>query len=119
MKSKIYLKNIQLSGKHGVNSYEKINNQLFQIDIEIIANLDKAFKTDKILHTIDYNKVLDEVEAVFKSKCFNLIESLAWKIGKNIFNMFNVISCRVNIRKPNILINSILDTVEVEVVVNE
>lgn len=116
MKTKIYLHNIQLFGMHGVNRIERENGQLFQIDLEIEANLTNAIKTDDINETLDYCALYDEIQRIFKSKKYNLIETLAGDIVKSLMDIYKILSCRVKIRKPNVLINGILDTVEVEVI---
>ena len=57
----------------------------------------------------------DKVVQVFSAVKYNLIETLAAQIAKEITNEFNLIECRVVIRKPDAPINGILETVEVEV----
>ena len=68
MDTKIRLKNIQLTGYHGVGDYEKKIGQEFQIDIEAYADVENAIITDNINATKDYSALYDKVVNVFSSK---------------------------------------------------
>ena len=115
METKIRLKNIQLFGWHGVADKEKKIGQQFEIDIEANAQLNSAIQSDDIRQTVDYSKLYEKVVDIFSGDKYNLIESLANKIAVTLTNDFNLITCKVIIRKPDAPINGILDTVEVEV----
>ena len=52
---KIRLNNIQLYGWHGVTDKEKQMGQQFEIDIEVMVNIDLGIETDDIKKTVNYN----------------------------------------------------------------
>ena len=115
MQTKIRLQNIKLFGFHGVNENEKKLGQHFEIDIEAYIDLEEGIKTDNIHSTTDYTKLYEKVVYLFSYKRYNLIETLGNKIASALTTDFSLDACRVVIRKPNVPINGILDTVEVEV----
>ena len=115
METKIRLNNIQLYGYHGVDDNEKKNGQQFEIDIEAYKDLTTAIKTDNVDKTTDYSVLYDKVVNVFSTRRYNLIESLANQIASALTDDFCLSGCRVIIRKPDVPINGILDTVEVEI----
>ena len=115
METKIRLKNIQLYGYHGVDDNEKNTGQKFEIDIEACTDLAAGIKTDNVDETTNYSALYDKVVNVFSASRYNLIESLANQIASTLTDDFCLSACRVIIRKPDVPINGILDTVEVEV----
>ena len=111
MESKIRFNNIQLYGWHGVDDEEKHIGQRFEIDIEVIANLDIGIKTDNITKTLNYRELYEMIEYLFSEKIYNLIETLANKIALSILEQYDVMGCKVIIRKPNVNLHGILDSV--------
>ena len=98
---------------------KKKMGQQFEIDVEAVAELDSAIQDDDIRKTINYSLLYDKIVSIFSAEKINLIESLANKIAVQVTNEFNLIGCKVIIRKPDAPINGILDTVEVEVYSND
>ena len=114
METKIRLNNIQLYGYHGVDDNEKKNGQQFEIDIEAYKDLTTAIKTDNVDGTTDYRALYDNAVNVFSMSRYNLIESLANQIVSIFIDDFCLSGFVVIIRNPDLPINGILDTVEVE-----
>ena len=114
MESKILLKNIQVYGYHGANESEKVNGQNFEIDVLIIPIINNNIN-DNINNIIDYKSVYSIVVEIFSKDKFNLIETVANNISLKILKRFNVKSCKVAIRKPQVILGGMLDYVEVEV----
>ena len=88
---KIYIKNLEFIGNHGVFAEEKFLQQKFIISIEMETCTRKAGVNDDLYHSTHYGFVSDDVERVFFSKSFDLIEALAEAIAKEILIKYSLI----------------------------
>ena len=77
--------------------------------------LDLDIESDDIRKTVNYSELYDNIAYLFSEKKYNLIETLANTISISILETFDVTSCKVIIRKPEVPIDGVLDSVEVEV----
>ena len=111
----IRLKNMQFFGYHGVYDYEKEVGAPFEVDIEIETSFADVIKSDDINETINYDTIFKLVNSIISNKRFNLIETLANKIGDQILSKFKIEKVLVRVRKPKAQISGTLDTVEVEI----
>jgi len=111
----IRLKNMQFYGYHGVSESEKHLGGKFEVDVEMKTDFQKAFTSDNLEATIDYEAVYKTVDNCVKNDNYYLIESLADSIAKEILVRFSVSEITVRVRKPHAPINGVLDTVEVEI----
>tara|TARA_Y100001960_G_scaffold88280_1_gene94604 strand:+ start:1202 stop:1558 length:357 start_codon:yes stop_codon:yes gene_type:complete len=111
----IRLKNMQFFGYHGVYDHEKEVGAPFEVDVEIKTSFADAIKSDNINETINYDTIFKLVNSIISNKRFNLIETLANKIGDQILSKFKIEKVLVRVRKPKAQISGTLDTVEVEI----
>lgn len=111
----IRLKNMKFSGFHGVNDFEKNNPALFEVDLDINTSFNKAIESDSLNDAINYELIFKTVKSCVINNSYDLIESLANIIAKEIIINFPVISLVVRVRKPNAPIKGIFDTIEVEI----
>ena len=113
---KIYIRDLEFIGYHGVFEEEKKLGQKFYVSLELIANLRDAGLNDDILKTTHYGEVAKTVEKVFFSKKYDLIETLAEDIAREILLNFNLISkLKLEIKKPWAPVGIPLDNVAVEI----
>ncbi len=110
----IRLKNIQIYAYHGAHAHEREHGARFEIDVELMATLERAAKSDDLFDTIDYVKLQEAVVATSASKRFHLLESLADSIAAEILARFPASEVIVRVRKPGVSAGVVLDTVEVE-----
>ncbi len=111
---KVKLKNMVFYGYHGVAEQEKDLGGRFEVDVELNFDMSAAIHTDHLGDTISYEEVYHLVHnVVTQSRCY-LIETLAGRILRKIFDQFPVDAVLVRIRKPSAPIKGVLDTVEVE-----
>ncbi len=113
---KIYIKNIKIPGKHGVYSFEKKKNEIFELDIIMFVPLEKAGVSDDLKDTVNYVEVVDLVNEIFKKEDRNLIEAVAESICSTLLDSYPVDKVKLKIRKPHAPINANLDTVQVSIV---
>ena len=113
---KIYIRDLEFIGYHGVFEEEKKLGQKFYVTLELITNLRDAGLNDDILKTTHYGEVAKTVEKVFFSKKYDLIETLAEDIAREILLNFNLISkLKLEIKKPWAPVGIPLDNVAVEI----
>ena len=110
----IRLKNIQIYAYHGAHAHEREHGARFEIDVELLASLERAVKSDDLADTIDYVKLQESVVSISTSKRFNLLESLADAIATELQSRFTAREVIVRVRKPGVSAGVVLDTVEVE-----
>jgi dihydroneopterin aldolase len=114
MEIKIKLNTIELFGYHGILDDEKINGQRFEIDVELTFKLMSAIKLDNIKNTIDYSKVCERIIEIFHEKRVNLIETLADSIGNALMSEYNLLFCKIYIRKPDVMMSCKIESVGIE-----
>ena len=113
---KIYIRDLEFIGYHGVFEEEKKLGQKFYVTLELITNLRDAGLNDDILKTTHYGEVAKTVEKIFFSKKYDLIETLAEDIAREILLNFNLITeLKLEIKKPWAPVGIPLDNVAVEI----
>ncbi len=113
---KIYINNLEFIGYHGVFEEEKKLGQKFLVSLELFTSLREAGKNNKISKTTHYGFVSEDVEKIFFSKKYDLIESLAEDIAREILKKYKLIEkVKVKIIKPWAPVGIILKDVAVEI----
>lgn len=115
----IRLKNMVFYGYHGTADEEKELGGRFEVDLELKTELSKAIKTDNIENTINYVEIYSVVKKIVTESKFHLIEALAGKIVTEIFENYMLDEVTIKLRKPNVPLHGVLDTVEVEITRNK
>ncbi len=110
----IRLKNVALFAHHGVAPQEQELGQHFFLDIELVADLSDAARSDELDRSIDYDAVYQAATGAFTSQTCKLIERAAWQVLTALFRQFPAQEITVRVRKPSAPIEGVLDTVEVE-----
>lgn len=113
---KVSLENIRLYGYHGASDNERELGQRFEVDVEITADLSQAVTSDSMSKTVNYEKVYRLVEAEVVEERYHLLETMAYKIARDVLEKFNALEVLVRVRKPSVPIAGSIDHVEVEVV---
>ena len=72
---------MQFEGKHGYYDHELLNPQPFEVDVELVMNLQPAGIDDDLEKTVDYGKVYDVTRQIVESTSFRLLEALAEAIA--------------------------------------
>lgn len=112
----IALKNCAFYGYHGVLEAEKQLGQRFYVDVRVRLVKPEKIETDDLAVSVDYGKIFDLVKAQVEAQRYDLIETLAHFIGKDVCQEFDcVYSAIVTVRKPAAPIKGQLDYAEVTV----
>ena len=115
MSDRILLRNIRLQGRHGVYDHELENPQPFEVDVELVMNLQPAGIDDDLEKTVDYGRVYEIVRQIVESTSFRLLEALAEAITHELLSQFTVTEVGVRIRKPAVQLGGPLDYAAVEI----
>ena len=106
---------MQFEGKHGYYDHELLNPQPFEVDVELVMNLQPAGIDDDLEKTVDYGKVYDVIRQIVESTSFRLLEALAEAISHELLADFDVAEVVVRLRKPAVRLGGPLDYAGVEI----
>ena len=109
------LRNIRLEGRHGYYDHELEAPQPFEVDVELVLNLQPAGIDDDLAKSVDYAAVYGIVRQIVESTSFRLLEALAEAISHEILAVFDVLEVGVRIRKPAVKLDGPLDYAAVEI----
>jgi dihydroneopterin aldolase len=112
---RIVLHNMVFQGRHGVLEREQREAQPFQVDVELLVDLQPAAAEDDLTRTIDYSQVFEVCRQVVESTSFRLLETLAEALGQELLSDFPVSEVGVRVRKPQVPIDGTLDWAGVEI----
>jgi dihydroneopterin aldolase len=101
----IEVQGLELAGFHGALPEERERGQPFVFDIQLIAH-DAGVRSDQLVDTVDYTRVVDRVKAISEGNRFNLIEALAAAVADDLLEHFPVSRVRVRVRKPEVLLEA-------------
>jgi len=113
---KIYIRDLEFIGYHGVFEEEKKLGQKFFVSLELTTNLREAGLNDDITKTTHYGEVSESVKKIFFQKKYDLIETLAEDIAREVLLNYPLISeLKLEIKKPWAPIGIPLKDVSVEI----
>jgi dihydroneopterin aldolase len=112
---RIVLRNMQFEGRHGYYDHELTTPQPFEVDVELVLNLQPAGIDDDLDKTVDYARVYEATRQIVESTSFRLLEALAEAISHEILAHFRITEVGVRIRKPRVELGGPLDHAAVEI----
>ncbi len=115
MSDRIVLTNMRFMGRHGYYDREMVAEQPFEVDVELVLNLQPAGVDDDLTKTIDYGRVYGIVRQIVESTSFRLLEAIAEAISHEILTDFEVTEVGVRVRKPMVQMGGPLDHAAVEI----
>lgn len=112
----IKLNGLSFYGYHGLFPEENRLGQRFEVNIELFLSLQRAGKTDKMKHSVDYGMVHDIARDIVQGEPKNLIETVAALIAEELFEKFPLLEgCAIEVVKPNPPIEGSYDSVAVRI----
>jgi len=106
---------VKLSPHIGITPDERLVPQECSADITLLVDLEAAAATDSLDGSVDYRTVLARVQETSVAREYCLLETLAYKIARDILEAFPVSLVRIKVRKRPASLADKLDFVEVEV----
>ena len=102
MSDRIFIEGLSLHAYHGVMPHEAKVGQSFNIDLELEIDLSAAARSDKVVDTVSYDKVVECARQAFSAQRFRLIEAAAGRVADAVLAAFpRVNSVKVTIHKPH------------------
>ncbi len=102
MSDRIFINGLSLHAYHGVMAHEAKVGQTFTVDLELTIDLAAAARSDKVVDTVSYDKVVDCASQAFTVQRFRLIETAAGKVADAVLAAFaRVQRVKVTIHKPH------------------
>ena len=115
MSDRVVLAGMVFLARHGVNDFEKVEPQRFEVDVELELDLRPAALADDLAKTIDYRHVYDTTRRVVEDNTFDLIETLAETIAREVLGSGAADEVVVRVRKPDVELGGPLDYAGVEI----
>jgi dihydroneopterin aldolase len=102
MSDRIYITGLALHAYHGVMPHENKVGQSFAIDLVLDIDLSDAARSDKVVDTVSYDKVVDCARKAFTAQTYKLIEAAAGGVADAVLAAFpRVRKVAVTIHKPH------------------
>ena len=102
MTDRIFITGLALHAYHGIMPYEGKVGQTFTIDIALDIDLADAARSDKVVDTVSYDKVVDCARTAFVVQKYKLIEAAAGRVADAVLATFpRVRKITVTIHKPH------------------
>ncbi len=112
---RITLSCIRLFPRIGITDAERKLPQGCEADVTVWGDFEAAASTDAIDKAVDYSRVLAKVVEVAGGREYNLLETLAYRLAREVLQAFPAQRVAVRVRKRPASLAGQLDHVEVEV----
>jgi len=99
-RDEIRLTGLRATGYHGVLPHERVEGQLFIVDVALHLSLAAAAAGDELAATVDYGELADRVVAAVESDPVDLIETVADRVMGIALSYAAVESAEVTVHKP-------------------
>jgi 7,8-dihydroneopterin aldolase/epimerase/oxygenase len=106
MADQVFLRGIELFGRHGVTEEERSESQLIELDVEATLDLAPAGQSDDLADTVDYGAMFETCRDVVEKRSLHLLEAIADQVATALLSRFGRLgSVRVTVRKPGVPID--------------
>lgn len=113
---RIVLAGMVFLARHGVNDWEKVEEQRFEVDVELEVDTRAAAASDDLTKTVDYRRVYELTRQVIEETTLELIESLADAVAAKVLAANGMVhEVVVRVRKPDVDLGGPLDSAGVEI----
>jgi len=113
---RIVLAGMVFLARHGVNDWEKVEEQRFEVDVELELDTRAAAGGDDLTKTVDYRGVYEVTRQVIEETTLELIESLAEGVAAKVLAANAMVEAVVvRVRKPDVDLGGPHDSAGVEI----
>ncbi|MBR1469624.1 MAG: dihydroneopterin aldolase [Prevotella sp.] len=114
-KSHIALHRLRFHAYHGVLEQERAVGNDYEVTVTLQFDIGRAARTDDVADTLNYAEVYETVKKTMAERR-NLLESVAWNIGKALLEQFPAVeSAKICVVKKNPPMGADCDGAEVHV----
>lgn len=100
MSDHLVVSGIEVFAYHGVLEREKLDGQLFSIDLDLEVDLSAAAVSDDLADTIDYGDLAERVHQLVATERWDLIEKVADRVAELVLGDELVRAVTVTVHKP-------------------
>lgn len=97
---KIFIRSLRIDTIIGVYDWERTLQRPLLFDLELGVDTRVAASSDHVRDAVDYAAVSDTVREIATTLNPQLLETLAEKIARTLFERFAILSLRLSIDKP-------------------
>jgi len=97
IRSRLDLRGIRASGHHGARPGEQDRPQEFVVDLELWVDV----ADDTIGATADYRRLVERTREIVERETFDLIESMADRIAREVAGFEHVLGVTAIVHKPD------------------
>jgi 2-amino-4-hydroxy-6-hydroxymethyldihydropteridine diphosphokinase len=97
---KIFLEDLQIDTVIGIYDWEREIRQLISLDLEMVSDISRAARSDRVDDTLDYKQVAKRLIRYVSNSRFELIETLIERVAQLILYEFEVAEVKVRLHKP-------------------
>lgn len=98
---KIFMQGVEVTTIIGVHAWEQHQPRPLLLDLELGMDLRPAAVSDQVRDTVDYQAVTDALIALTRERRFQLLETLAETLARQLFERFPIATLRLTIAKPD------------------
>ncbi|HTS15414.1 MAG TPA: dihydroneopterin aldolase [Candidatus Sulfotelmatobacter sp.] len=116
MSDRIVLSTMRFQGRHGVTAEERATPQPFEVDVELVTDLQPAGVEDDLGRTVDYGAAFEICRELVEATNFRLVEAIAEGLAHELLRAFPPLSeVVVRVRKLQVPIEGDLAWAGVEI----
>ena len=111
---RIFIRDLVLSCSIGVHDYEKLAPQRVRIYVDVTAREPGAALKDDIGRVVSYEDLVNGIRTIVSQGHINLIETLAERVADLCLSDQRVVTVRVRVEKPDVIVEAGGVGVEIE-----
>jgi dihydroneopterin aldolase len=116
MTDRVFVTGLALHAYHGVMQHEAKVGQTFKLDLVLDLDLTEASRSDRLVHTVGYDQVVEVASEAFCARRYRLVEAAAGAVAEAVLERFaQVDAVCVTIHKPHAPIAATFDDVGVSI----
>lgn len=102
----VFIEDLRIETIIGIYDWEREIRQIVSIDLEMATDNCKAAATENIDDALNYKAVAKRLIQFVEDSEFQLVETMAERIGEIVLNEFNVPWMRLKLSKPGAVTGS-------------
>ena len=99
MNNLVKIRNIEFQANHGATAGERRSSRRFQVDVDLIFDMQRAMESDRLTDTINYKDVCELVVEIGTEKPYKLLERVAAAMVSAIMVKWPNTSVELELRK--------------------
>ena len=109
----IHINDLKIPARHGVYDFEKSKDGIYEIDLELYCDLERAGISDNLGDTLDHQEIISFTIEDFTRKRYKLVEAVAESVCRRLLKEFQIEKVVIRVRKPHAPIEADFKNVEV------